>query len=212
MCRLTQLLMSTVATALLVVGLAYALPERRSPGDDVIREKAPTRRGPFLSGVLGNGNVQEELGLSGEQKQKIEKMGQESVLEFKEAAQTGWHSEAYRKKMREMHAKVTEEEDKRLRDILKPEQLHRLKQLELQRQGVHLLRNPEVVRELGLSLEQQEKLNSLLDEQLAEMMNQTGPPRLSRQQLMEQALKLLTPEQRQKVEKILGKPFDWSAR
>jgi hypothetical protein len=219
MLRLPLALVSALLGMIVVVSLAYALPENPGAGGGGIPKKAPTRSIP-LTALIGNRQVQNELNLSDEQNEKIGELQEESRRELDKLRQ-GLDPEAFRKKLQAMYPKVMEKEEKHLTEILKPEQMERLKQISLQLQGADILRKPEVVRTLGLSIEQQEKLSSLFkqaDKQRADMINQ--PPGLpigqfggmmpmqNKQALLEKALKLLTPEQRQKVEKIVGKPID----
>jgi hypothetical protein len=219
MLRLPLALVSALLGMLVVVSLAYALPEGPGASGGVILKKAPTYSIPLMA-LIGNPQVQKALNLCDEQKEKIGELQDETRRELDKLRQ-GLDLKASRKKLQAMYPKVKEKEEKHLTEILKPEQLQRLKQIDLQLQGVDVLRKSEVIRALGLSLEQHEKLNSLFkqaDKQRTGMANQ--PPGLhagqfggmmpmqNKQELMEKALKVLTPEQRQKFEKIVGKPID----
>jgi hypothetical protein len=218
MLRLPLALVSALLGMMVVVGLAYALPEGSPAISGGVRKTMPTTSMKLMA-LVRNPKVEKELNLSDEQKEKMTELQQETGRELSQATQ-GLDREAVIKKLREMFPKVKEKEDKRLMKVLNPEQLQRLRQILLQMQGVDVFREPEVIHALGLSLEQQEKLNSMLkqaDKQRAGMSDQVGlhigefggAPAQSTQEAMKKALKALTPEQRQKFDKIVGRPFEF---
>ncbi len=159
--------------------------------------------GPMsMGGLLRIPKVQEELKLTDDQKEQLRGLGRE---------------------MRENR----EEAEKKLAEVLKPDQLARLKQLRLQVGGPALLTQPDVVKELGLSDEQVTKLNDLqqkfrssMREQMQGMRDLSQEERRAKmaemrpkmEQLqkdhMAQALEILTPAQREKLEKMKGPKAD----
>ena len=86
-----------------------------------------------------------------------------------------------------------------------PHQMERLKQIELQsriqRQGAGALTSDELAQQLGLTAEQQEQLQARAEEIQQEMEQKVAQFRLeARQKLLE----VLTAEQRQKLEALMG--------
>ncbi len=162
--------------------------------------------------------VQKELNLSDEQKEKIKELAKEMM--------PGRPSEGQAPSPEDRRA-MMEKVQKKLAEILKPEQLERLKQIQLQAQGAAALGNPEVVKTLGITDDQRAKLKTLRDEADGKRRELIGSMRdLSREErrekmaenqekirqiqkeLMEKALAVLTPEQREKFEKLQGKKID----
>jgi hypothetical protein len=115
-----------------------------------------------------------------------------------------------------------------LAKILKPKQMGRLKELGLQKQGAEVFKMPQVIKELGFTPEQQEKFRDLeqqawagkrgafpqdlgslspkqRDERIAEMHKKVQKVN---QDFLEGAIGLLTPEQREKFDKLIGKKID----
>jgi hypothetical protein len=127
--------------------------------------------GRGLGMLLQNQGVQEEL-----------KMDQEQIAKAKEVAQKvqskhqGDFSQLQnlspterREKMQQMGREVNEEILKDLGDTLKPEQVKRLKQIELQARGIQAFLDPEVASALDLNDDQKSKIKSISDDLMAEM-------------------------------------------
>ena len=224
MLRLPLALVSAIAGMMVVVGSAYALPE----GSPEIGGKPKPMPETGLLHTVRLVPVQRELNLSAEQKQKISALIEQGVggngphtasrgidvapIGPEKANGTGPSRSASRRQQQQLAL------------ILKPEQMKRLKQLDLQIQGMNALRNPEVIGVLGLTAEQQEKLNSLFlkhKEKLDSLVKladeqRDGPVPGEKsashkrgqvdQELKEKALQVLTPEQRQKFEDMNGEP------
>ena len=111
--------------------------------------------------------------------------------------------------------KVREENQKVIAGVLKPEQVKRLKQIELQLQGVFALRSEELVKALDLTDDQIRRGKTLVADLENGGLNlvQTDPAERQKayQKLfMEAADKipsLLTPDQRKKWKEMTGEPF-----
>lgn len=118
-------------------------------------------------GLLGMPEVQKELKLTEEQTKDVdESLAQlrpgRGGFNFQELQNLS--EEDRRKRMEELRAKAEEASkaaEEKMNKILKPEQLARLKQLTLQRQGAMALTRPDVAKDLGLSDEQQDKLRGI---------------------------------------------------
>jgi Spy/CpxP family protein refolding chaperone len=185
--------------------------------------------GGGLLGLLRLEQVQKELNLSDQQKEKLKGLGREARPE--RPADGGdltpeerqQKLDEFRKKARERMEKI----EKRLAEILKPEQLERLKQIRLQATGAAALADPQVVKALGITDDQRAKLKKLYDgagekrRELRGSMRDLSPDereakraenqkkiRQIEKELMDKALEVLTPEQREKFEKMKGKKFD----
>ena len=224
MLRLPLAWVSLVLGMALVVGLAQA-----QPGDTPPSGEGGQRMPPGMGrGMMGPGGglfvllhlpqVQKELNLSDQQQEKIHALAKEMMPVRP--------SEGQALSPEERQAMI-EKAQKKLAEILKPEQLQRLKEIQFQAMGVAALGNPEVVKALGITDDQQAKLKTLRDEaaekgrklfgsmrylsreeQEAKRAENQEKIRQIRKELMEKALAVLTPEQRQKFEKLQGKKFD----
>jgi hypothetical protein len=113
--------------------------------------------------------------------------------------------------------KVREENQKVIAGVLKPEQVKRLKQVELQLQGVFALRSEELVKALDLTDDQIRQGKTLVADLENGGLNlvQTDPAERQkawRKLLKEAAAKipsLLTRDQRKIWEEMIGKPFEF---
>jgi Spy/CpxP family protein refolding chaperone len=167
--------------------------------------------------------VQKELNLSDEQKAKVQELQNELMCETLPKVEPGQNMDLkeLQKRLQTTPPEVREKEQKRLAEILKPEQLARLKEISLQAQGAAALRKPELANALGLTLEQRAQLNAAFkqaDKQRSKslqastmggvMSSGSMKPNELEQELMQKALRVLTPEQRHTFEKMKGKPVD----
>lgn len=197
----SQVTVLALAVAMLVALAAQAQQdgggrrgERRGPG-------GPGGPGAGI-GLLMNDKVQAELKLTDDQKEKLRGLGRE---------------------MRENR----EDTEKKLAEILTPEQMSRLKELRLQVGGVAVLTTPEVAKELALTDDQLSKLKELQQESMAgmreayqgmrdlsqdarqaKMTEMREKMEKSRQETLKKAMEVLTPEQREKLEKMKGAKVD----
>jgi len=135
-------------------------------------------RGGSAYGLLGNPAVQEELALSDEQKTKTAELlnsmrdaqrsafasGNREGLRDLSPEERRERFETMRKEMDERNAKLMAEYQPKFADVLDEVQLQRLNQIHWQAQGTRALHDPELVKALGLSQEQQEKIGTLLNE------------------------------------------------
>jgi hypothetical protein len=222
MLRLPFILVSAIAGVTIVAGSAYALPKGPGGGS----QKVETRPVGLLA-VLRLPGVQRELKLSLEQQKQIYDLGALEAL-FKHFGGGGGPiasapiNEELKKPEGPPILPGSKRELKRITEILKAAQMVRLKQIELQSLGAAALKKPEVIAALDLSLDQREKLNSLVKQADKQLGNNDAPPSgndlalLSgvkpdqvEKELMEKSLKVLSPEQRQKFESMKGKQMDF---
>lgn len=224
-----------LGVATTIAGSVFA---QQAPRPDARQAPPPEWARPFMEingffGLLQNEKVQKELNLTEEQKSKIRELVKGALEEMRERA-GGMESltpEQRRErfqKLREQSAERAEKARKQLLEILSPGQLERLKQLRLQIQGLAVFTDPEVASALQLTEEQKQKLRQLHQEvqkQTREVWESArnlsreereakrGEFREKMQQIhkeaMSKALDILTPEQKEKFEKMQGEKFDF---
>jgi serine/threonine protein kinase len=109
----------------------------------------------------------------------------------------------------------------RASDLLTSEQADRLEQIARQWRGPRALLDPEAAEALCLTKEQKKAIQTALNGAMKERRPGGGrgrgrrggrQPPVSRQQLNEQVLKVLLPEQRQRWQALLGEPFQGAIR
>jgi hypothetical protein len=119
------------------------------------------------------------------------------------------------------------QEKAKLAEILLPHQMKRLNEIYYQQMGVAALDDEDVAKELNISASQKEQIAKVREENQASMrsqmqelfqnagddreatMRKAGEMRRANdKKLLEQAVALLTAEQKQKLEELRGKPFD----
>src|SRR4051812_32372404 len=171
----------TILTVGVVVALASTASAQRQPGGQ--------GRGGFAGGGFGGGGigflisseaVQKELKMDKDQTEKATaavKKVQDAHADDR-AKLRDLPMEEQRTKRQELTKTVNEETTKAVGEVLKPEQLARLKQIELQRAGFMAYTRPEVQTALKLNDEQKEKVKTITDEgnkQIRELMGAGGP-------------------------------------
>lgn len=226
--------MQRVSRAMLVVGIVLSAT--------VVLAQRPEGRGGrgFRGGGPGQGvmllsvpEVREELKITDEQVKSLEEvrdMLQE--VNFRDQLQglRDLDREQRREKMQELQAKMEEVGQKveaRLKEILNADQLKRLGELQLQREGAMAIARPPVAEQLGLSDEQREKVRSILastrPQRGQERPNFGELSREERQKLMEErraqrekaeseVVAVLTDEQKAKWSEMQGEDFEFPRR
>jgi hypothetical protein len=167
-----------------------------------------------LGGLLMNESVAEELKLSGDQIAKIQvavpKVMRKHQQDFAQLRDTS-PSERLQKGM-EIRKTANEELLKELGDTLKPDQVKRLKEIDLQQHGAMAFADPEVAAALKLTDAQKEKIKSINDDFMAEMQaaRQGGAAKIAplRKQSMKKITEVLTEEQQKTWQEMTGKPFE----
>jgi hypothetical protein len=168
----------------------------------------PETRGSVLLRLLSSKSVLEDLKLSDEQKEKL--------AELLRKQQDGLQE--LRKLNRDERARKAEElnkaHDQAATELLKPEQLQRLKQILLQQRGPRALADPEVAQALRLTNEQSQQVTAILKEtsqiqatgNLADILNKL-------QELQtEKLMGVLTDEQKARWKELQGEPFKGTLR
>jgi hypothetical protein len=213
----------------LVVSLASAQDRPRGPG-----------RGGFGRGMgamfnspvalLNIPEVRKELNTSDEQNKEVDDLlakANEARGNFNPQEVQNLSDEERQKRFDEMRKKAEEANkaaEEKLGKILKPEQLTRLHQLSLQRQGITAVTRPEVAKQLGLSQEQVDKIQKVQEESrpqggfggfqnLSDEERQKRFAEMRERQEKAQAdmLAVLTDDQKTKWTEMKGKDFEFPA-
>jgi hypothetical protein len=198
---------------------SQAAPQLGVP-EEARRQVAETLGPPFL---VFRARVQEELKLSEEQKQKLEKRLQDTVLETMRFFEKLGDRKAEEREQ-ELHAYVQKAQENLtafLQGLLQEEQLKRLRQVMLQREGLLALGDPEVRKELAITDKQrqqffevvqdmQKKIGPLLREaQLGGKPEEIQPRVMKIRAEHEGRIEaLLNEAQKKQWKEILGKPLD----
>lgn len=196
--------MRRVLSFVVVVSLAAlpALAQQRQPGFG---------RGMMTGQLLGQESIQKELKLSEAQLKTVKELGDKQREAMKGLTAAGG-AEGFKKIM-----EMAQENEKAYTALLKPDQAKRLKEISLQVQGPRALSDPDVVKGLGVTAEQQEKIRELQTEsfkQTAALREQTTDRAELRKKTdeinkktQETVLGLLTADQRTKWKEMTGEPF-----
>jgi Spy/CpxP family protein refolding chaperone len=169
--------------------------------------------GPMLMvGLLRSPQVQQELKLTDQQRQRLEQLGEQ--WREKMRGLRDLPPEERRQKVQGMRAEV----EKQLSQILNEQQMKRLKQIALQVEGYAALERPEIAEQVGLTKEQRQKIRDILrqaGEKRREAFQQGQGDRQAAFQRMREIRqwvdgeieKLLTAEQKKKWQELVGAPF-----
>lgn len=230
-----------LATSLASVSLAQQQPQGGRRGAQG-RPRMGMMGGPGMGGgggllgLMQIEQVKKELKLGEEQVNQINDLNQDlrSLMPQEPGAWRDMSQEDRQARFEEMRKK-TQEIEKQLEDVLEPEQLKRLKQIALQMrlnmQGAGVLGDPEMVKALGISEGQVERLRALGEElrgqrpgrqggqnredwqnmteeqRRARMEEMRQTMEKARKEAMDKALEVLTPDQKAKLEEMKGPEF-----
>ena len=167
--------------------------------------------------LLTNKSVQKELKVSDEQGEKLKTLSTETMEKNRERFQ-GFQDlspEERQAKQREAQAELT----KSLDGVLKPEQVKRFRQIELQVGGMMAFNQPRVVEALKLTDEQKEKIRGIGEEAQGQMPSredsQADPAAAQKKRAeitkgaTEKVTALLTEDQKKEWKELAGEPFDY---
>jgi hypothetical protein len=215
--------MRSISRVVLVLGLALllavpAFAQQRQRGG-----RGGGRGGFGLAGLISNESVQKELKLDSDQVQKATAAVQE-VREKHQGDFAGLQDlsqEERREKMAAMTKTIDEETAKALHGILKPDQIKRLKQIELYNRGVNAFTDPDVQKALSLTSEQKEKIKTIAADAQEEMRGLRGQGGQGgdraeaqkkmaefRKHTMEKVMAVLNGDQKDKWKEMTGTPFE----
>jgi hypothetical protein len=175
---------------------------------------------PFL---VFRDKVQEELKLSDEQKRKLEKRHDDTVHDATQFFQTLGDKKPEERE-RQLHAYVGRAQENLtafLEGLLQEEQLKRLRQVMLQREGLLALGNAEVMKELEITDKQRQQFFEIVQEMqkkiepLLKEAQKGGKPEEIRPKVMKireehvgRIEALLSEAQKKQWKEMLGKPLD----
>jgi len=168
--------------------------------------------------LLRNKGVQQELKLNDEQTEKVTKLAEEIGTKTREKSE-GLSKDERREKMPEIMRAANEEARKAAKEILKPEQLARFEQIELQQRGLTAFADPKVQDKLSLTADQKTKIREIGTsnrEQMTEIFQNAGNDRAAamekmtalRKESLEKALGVLTDDQKKSWKDLTGEPFE----
>ncbi len=180
--------------------------------------------GAFGGGMLlGNKSVQEELKLAKEQVdkaqeelQKIREKQKEAFAKLRDLSQ-----EERQEKFQEFSKTATAETNRIAAAILKPEQLKRFKQIELQQRGYQAFTDPEIQKTLKVTDDQKDKLKTITEDTAKETrelfqsaqgggnFQEVGKKMQAlRKEALERVTSVLTADQKKAWKEMTGEPFE----
>jgi Spy/CpxP family protein refolding chaperone len=182
-------------------------------------------RGRFGPGMLlTNKSVQEELKADDAQKDKMKDLADDVAGKTQEAFQSLGNLQDLEpaermKKIQETMKPITDEMNKSLDKILKPEQAKRFKEISLQSQGARAFANPELQSELKLTDDQKKKIQEFeqeAGEKRREIFQNAGDDRAAafekmialNKETLEKVVGTLNDDQKKTWKDKTGKPFD----
>ncbi len=225
-----------IAVGLLLLGASSAAvgqpaaegPQRQSRGFGMGGMGGFGSAADMWGPLLRSEQVRKELELVPEQLDKLKEIGEKASARMRDgfAAMRGLRDaspEERKAKMTEFGNKAraqAEELRKESEGVLLPHQAERLKQVALQVRGVRALEDKEVQTSLSLTDEQKNQLKSLRESMIAKFRGMGRPEsdeerkaqrekmQAAGKELEEKVLGILTPEQKEKFEKMKGAKLD----
>jgi Spy/CpxP family protein refolding chaperone len=199
-------------TALAVTGLVLSLAVASAPAQEKCSGcPAAHRHGPPALLLLSRKAIREDLKLTDEQNQRVRAALVKQITAFIDA--TDLPKEERAQKLPELR----QQGNRIAAEILTPEQVARLRQIRLQVQGPRAFLNPEMVQKLSITDAQREKIIGTFKAAKKDFVAlfQDGAnredmgPKLAelRRHLTEQALSMLTEEQRARWKDMTGAPI-----
>ncbi|HEU5118827.1 MAG TPA: hypothetical protein VFT74_19700 [Isosphaeraceae bacterium] len=204
----------------LVISMAFLSADR-------VHAQRPGGRGMGMMGGIGvlmSEAGQKELSLSEDQVQKVQDLSESTreTMREKMGSLQDLPQEERQEKMMAAMREVNESTTKELKEILKPEQLKRYHEIEIQMAGVNAFNLPAVTEKLNLTADQKEKIASIesdLREQMQSLRGQNqGDFQAAFQKMTKmredaktKAIALLTDDQKATWKELTGKPFEMPA-
>jgi Spy/CpxP family protein refolding chaperone len=171
--------------------------------------------------ILGAQAVQEELKLTEEQKGKVQEMVEglrEEMMGLREKMADVAQEERFAK-MREFMEETNAKARKELTSLLKPEQMKRFEQVELQARGLQAFADAKVQEALKVTAEQKEKLEGLMTEvnekrrtimedAQGDFQAAMGKFRELQNSTREKVMAMMTEDQKKSWKDMTGEPFE----
>lgn len=210
-------------STMIVAGVALCMADITSAqpgGQGALGPFGGEGRGQDLLGLLRMEAIQGEIELVDDQREEIEALQEELWSEMRERMSSvrNLEPEQRRERFAELRTEMEaqrEQFQERIEAVLLPQQLKRLKELQVQsgarRSGqgsLGILQNDAVLEELGIDAEKRAELEAKTEEVLAKL--QTKIKKL-KAEAEEEILSVLSSEQRKKFREKVGESFDFDA-
>jgi hypothetical protein len=171
--------------------------------------------------LLGNEAVQKELKLDEAQKSKATELAtetREKMMSLNEQLSDLQGPERMAKQQ-ELSKPINEAAMKTAAAFLKPEQLKRLHEIELQQRGIQAFADPAIAKKLSVTTEQETKVKSLMADMQSEMreiQQSAGDDRQAamqkqqalRKETLGKVMALMTDDQKKTWKEMTGEPFE----
>jgi len=210
----------TLGVAALLAMPAFAQQPKRRGGLIGHGSRVPLGGG---AGLIANEGVQKELKLTDEQTSKAEAVAREVREKYhgEFAKVEDLDAQKRSEKMAEIVRTMTSETNKALAEVLKPEQMKRYRQIQLQQLGLRAFTEPDVQSKLKLTDDQVgqiRRINADSQSQRREL-SQGGGGGGNREEMrkkeatlgkesMDKALAVLSADQKQAWKDVTGEPFE----
>jgi hypothetical protein len=171
--------------------------------------------------LLGNASVQKELKLDEAQVEKATALATETREKMAEVRSQleGLEGSERATKQQELAKPINEEALKTASTFLKPEQLKRLHQIEIQQRGAAALSDSAIAKKLGVTEDQAAKVKTILADQQTEMreiFQSAGDDRQAamsktqalRKETNTKVMALMTEDQKKTWKELTGEPFE----
>jgi len=213
------LLLTGVLAVIALVALSPDPVAAAEGAKPVVAQRQWTYTNPMGQSLrwLWSEQVQKELELVDEQKEKLKKIREESTAKMRDMYKqlrdkTG---EGRQKKYYELAKQLGEETEKKVRGVLLAHQRDRLKQIVLQSRlrgygTSHALTSGELAEKLDITDEQKERIRKAQAEAQKKLQEKIREfYRKAYEEAREEVMKELTDKQRKQIKEMMGEKFEW---
>jgi hypothetical protein len=177
-------------------------------------------RGGFRMGgamLLRVEKVQKDLDLSKDQIKKADEALTKSMEDNRENFQKLFDPNVSQEDKDAIRKKMTEANEKMVKDILEEKQQKRLKQIERQQQGIDMFQDAAVVKALKISDKQKDQIKEINEEmtkEVAELFKdgfsreKLAKVQTMRKEALEKTVKVLDDDQKKALKDLNGKPLE----
>jgi DNA-binding MarR family transcriptional regulator len=158
--------------------------------------------------IVGSPFIQGELGVNDQTSQALDSLAEAYRVNFYEACKTSKKEMDRRRRQQslmEIGKSVSEKLQPHLNELLNEKQRVRLREMAVRAAGAHAFADPAIIKELGLTKEQTEKIATI-----SEGFNRTDNPGFGplRDEQVATLTAVLTKDQQAQFTKMEGKPFN----
>jgi hypothetical protein len=178
--------------------------------------------GGNLAMLLSNSGVQKELKLEDQQIDKAKELAEKTREKMRANGESlqGLEGQERFTKMQELNRELNAATTPKVAEILKPEQMTRIKQISCQLRGASAFSDEEIAKKLNLSETQKSEIEGLVRDSFAEMRKireEAGDDREAaakkftelRKEILSKAEAKLNDEQQKTWKEMLGAPFEF---